>query len=115
MSAQTKIQNILEILDDSNISVNLYFISRHVKEGIAKTARVVDKFSFRTNSVDISPDLVTFFTEIAKKQLNKSLKTEGYELEGYTVISDDLTNKLYTYALNNALSFSDVIENQLPS
>ncbi|MCX0438731.1 Kiwa anti-phage protein KwaB-like domain-containing protein [Aeromonas veronii] len=115
MSAQTKIQNILEILDDSNISVNLYFISRHVKEGIAKTARVVDKFSFRTNSVDISPDLVTFFTEIAKKQLNKPLKTEGYELEGYTVISDDLTNKLYTYALNNALSFSDVIENQLPS
>lgn len=115
MSAQTKIQNIIEIIDDSNVSVNLYFISRHVKEGIARTARVVDKYSFRTNSVDISPDLVTFFTEIARKQLTKSIKTEGYELESYSVISDDLSNRLYTYALNNALSFSDVIENQLPN
>ena len=115
MSAQAKIQGVLDIIKDESISINLYFVSRHVKKGIAKSARVVDKFDFKTNSVDISPELVTFFVDIAKKQLAKSLNTSGYELEAYSVISDDLSNKLYTYALNNALSFSDVISNQLPN
>lgn len=115
MSAHSKVQSILDIITDGSVSVNLYFISRHVKDGIAKSARVVDKYSFKTNSVDISPDLVDFFKKVAKKQLEKSISTEGYELESYSVISDDLSNKLYTYALNNALSFSDVVENQLPN
>jgi len=115
MSARAKVEGVLDILRDEAISINLYFISRHVKGGISKSARVVDKFDFRTNSVDISPELVKFFVDGAKKQLEKSISTTGYELEAYSVISDDLSNKLYTYALNNALSFSDVITNQLPN
>lgn len=114
MSAQSKVQKILDIIADDNVSINLYFISRHVKDGIVKSAKVVDKYSFQTNGADISPDLVDFFKNVAKNQLEKCVRTEGYELEGYSVISDDLSNKLYTYALNSALSFSDVIVNQLP-
>lgn len=58
MSAETKIQGVLDILKDESLSINLYFISRHVKKGIPKSARVVDKFEFKTSSADISPDWV---------------------------------------------------------
>ncbi|MCL1088376.1 DUF4868 domain-containing protein [Shewanella profunda] len=45
--------------------------------------------------------------------MEKLISKEGYDLESYNVITDDLGDKLYTYVLNNALSFSDVIFNQL--
>lgn len=115
MPVQSKIENIKSIITDESVSLNLYFITRHVKDGVAKSKRSVDKFTFKTNSIDISTDLVKFFVDITKKQLEKITKKKGYELENYTVISDDLSDKLYTYALNNALSFSDVITKQIPS
>lgn len=115
MSAYERIEKLLSVISNDSASVNLYFISRHIKEGISKSSRVLDKYSFQVNSVDISSDLVDFFKKIATSQLLKAKKTEGYELESYSVISDDLSDRLYTYALNNALSFSDVITNQLPS
>lgn len=113
MPVKEKIQEINAIIDDPNVSVNLYFITRDVKEGIAKSAKVIDKYCFNSWSIDMAQDLVDFFVGIARKQIVKTLKSDNYELEPYSVISDDLSNKLYTYALNNALSFSDVLTNQL--
>lgn len=113
MQVKTKLNDIRAILDDPTVSINLFFITREVKDGVAKSAKVIDKYCFRAWSVDISPDLVCFFINVAKKQINRVNDSDNYELEPYSVIGDDLSNKLYTYALNNALSFSDVVSNQL--
>ncbi len=113
MQVKTKLNDIRAILDDPTVSINLFFITREIKEGVAKSAKVIDKYCFNAWSVDISPDIVNFFINIAKKQIDRVNNSNDYELEPYSVIGDDLSNKLYTYALNNALSFSDVVSNQL--
>lgn len=113
MTAITKINSVLDIVSSDNVELNLYFITRVNKEGVSAKAKVIDKYSFKTDRIDISGDMQDFFKDTCKKQLNKVLNITDYELEEYSVITDDLKNKLYTYALNNALSFSDVITNQL--
>ncbi len=113
MPAKQKVNEILDIINDDSASLSLYFITRHVKDGVKKSEKMIDKFQFKANSIDMSPDISSFFVGNAKKQLEKLMKIEGYELQNYNVINDDLGDKLYTYALNNALSFSDVIVNQL--
>lgn len=115
MQVKTKLNDIRTILDDPTVSINLFFITREIKEGVAKSAKVIDKYCFKAWNVDISPDLVKFFINVAKKQVTRVNDSDDYELEPYSVIGDDLSNKLYTYALNNALSFSDVVSNQLIS
>lgn len=113
MPAKMKINDILSIVVDQNVTFRLFFITRHIKDGVKKTQKVIDKFQFKANSIDMSPDVCSFFSKNAKNQLEKLLSKEGYALESYNVITDDLGDKLYTYALNNTLSFSDVIFNQL--
>lgn len=115
MVANDKLSVIKTIIDDNSVSVNLFFITRELKEGVSKSAKVIDKYCFKAWSVDIAPELVQFFINVAKKQIDRVVESEHYELEPYDVISDDLSNKLYTYALNNALSFSDVVTNQIIS
>lgn len=115
MKVKAKLNDIRTILDDPTVSINLFFITREIKEGVAKSAKVIDKYCFKAWSVDVSPDLVKFFINVAKKQVNRVNTSDDYELEPYSVIGDDLSNKLYTYALNNALSFSDVVSTQLVS
>lgn len=105
--------DILDIIQSQNVTFKLYFITRHIKDGVKTKDKIIDKFQFKANSIDISPEISCFFAHNAKKQLEKLTKIEGYDLETYNVITDDLGGKLYTYALNNTLSFSDVIFNQL--
>ena len=109
MAACEKLSETKSIIDDEAVSVNLFFITRELKEGVAKSAKIIDKYRFRAWSVDVAPELVSFFVGVVQKQVSKALESEDYELEPYDVISDDLSNRLYTYALNNALSFSDVV------
>jgi len=113
MTATTKINSILDIVNAKNVSLNLFFVTRVKKEGVSSRAKVIDKYDFKADRIDISSDMEKYFKDTCKNQLEKVLKITDYSLEEYSVISDDLKNKLYTYALNNALSFSDVITNQL--
>ena len=111
-----RLNKISELINNPISSTNLYFISRTIKDGATKSTRSIDKFEFSTNSVDISSELVEFFMNSAKKQLQKSSSSEsGYSFEEYSIISDDTPDTIYTYTLNNELSFSPVIEDQIPS
>lgn len=115
MSAKKKLTEALDVIEKDAVSVKLYLITRHIKDGVKKTAKVIDKYSFQARTVDLSADLNEFFVGIAKRQIGKVIDSNDYELEEYTVIGDDLGDKIYTYALNNALSFSDVISKQMLS
>lgn len=113
MPAKKKIKDILDIVAEQDVTFRLFFITRHIKDGVKKTEKVIDKFQFKANAIDMSPDVCSFFSKNVKIQLENLKNKDGYELESYNVITDDLGDKLYTYALNNSLSFSDVIFNQL--
>jgi hypothetical protein len=113
MTVEEKVRNIQSIIEYQNVSIKLYFITREIKDGVKARDKIIDKYRFKCWNVDISKDLYSFFLRIAKNKLNSIVKSEDYDLEPYAVISDDLSDKLYTYALNNALSFSDVVNKQL--
>lgn len=113
MIVNEKLSKARSILEATSSSLNLFFVTREVKDGIAKSAKVVDKYCFKAWGSDVSPELEEFFVKNLAKQLDRVMGSENYELEPYDVISDDLPNKLYAYALNNALSFSHVVNDQI--
>lgn len=114
MSDLTKLVGLNETLENTGSdNVRLYFITRHLKEGVSASARVLDKYDFRCVKVDLSERLQSHFHGLLKRQIQASLSNNDLTVSQYTVVDDDLQDKVYTYALNNALSFSDVISNQL--
>lgn len=111
MPAKKKIDNILDIVNGENVSLRLFFITRQLKDGFKTSTKAVDKFNFSACQVDISNEIAEFFKNNVKNQLSKLLKIEPFEQEDYSVICDDLGDKLLTYAYNEQLSFSGVMNN----
>ena len=92
----------------------LYFITRILKEGIKKNAKMMDKFIFKVYQVDIDDEIRQYLYDCTQEQLGFVIKKD-YEMIDYDVISDD-TGHLFTYPMKNkAMSFSDVVCNQLQS
>lgn len=95
--------------------VSLYFVTRHLKSGMSKSAKVLDKYDFKLHKASLSPEISVYFKSILSNQIKSYTSKDDIEIKEYTVIDDDLDNKIYSYALNNALSFAEVINNQIKS
>lgn len=92
----------------------LYFITRILKNDVKKSSKVMDKYLFKVYQVDIDDEIRQYLYDSSKEQLQYVIKKE-FEMIDYDVISDD-TEHLFTYSMKNkALSFSDVVCNQLSS
>ncbi len=92
----------------------LYFITRILKSGVKKSSKVMDKYLFKVYQVDIDDEIRQYLYDSSKEQLQYVIKKE-FEMIDYDVISDD-TEHMFTYSMKNkALSFSDVVCNQLSS
>lgn len=98
---------------NADTRVQLYLVTRHIKPGIPRSAKVLDKYRFQANKIDLAADLGAFFREAIVRKLQVTAENDDLQMQPYSVIGDDLGDSVYTYALNNALSFSDVISNQL--
>jgi len=112
VQSRKDIEEFLEELNERKSSISLYFVTRHFKEGL-KNKKVLEKYDFLVQQVDLSNELQKYFRDILLVQLDKTLKKDDLEITNYSIIGDDLKNQLYTYALNNALSFSKIISGQL--
>ncbi len=109
-----KLAKISEMIESSDkITTLLYVVTRKIKQSFKATAKVLDKYDFFANRIDLSEALVDYFKSIVSKQLAFAFSREDIEICEYSVIDDDLPNRIYTYALNNALSFSKVLTEQL--
>lgn len=110
-----KLEELLEyaeqLKDDDAAKISLYFITRHLKAGMSRTARVVDKFDFKIIKAPIAPDIAKFFKYTLSNQIISHASKDDIVMKKYTVIDDDIDNKIYAYAMNNAISFSKVINN----
>jgi len=92
----------------------LYFITRILREGIKKSSKMMEKYLFKVYQVDIDDEMRQYLFDVSKEQLEYVIKRD-FEMIDYDVISDD-TEHLFTYSMKNkAMSFSDVVYNQLKS
>lgn len=110
---------ILEELSEKleNIKIDntfLYFITRVLKPDTKKTSKVLDKFLFKVYQIDVNDEIREHLYSLTKEQL-EFLSKRKTELHEYDVITDD-TEQLFTYSMTNkAMSFADVVNNQLKS
>ncbi len=92
----------------------LYFITRVLKPEVKKTTKVMDKFSFKVYQIDVNDEIRKHLHELTQEQLG-NLSKRKTELHEYDVVTDD-TQQLFTYSMTNkAMSFADVVNNQLKS
>lgn len=109
-----KLDRIVAALQDFPAGkIRLFFVTRHVKPGITRTKRMLAKYVFRTLKVDLSAPLQSYFGDLIAGPIRRTLSDENVELVEYSVIDDDTDGKIYTYALNEATAFSDVVTRQL--
>lgn len=110
---------ILEELSEKlrEIKVNntyLYFITRVLKPDVKKSTKVMDKYVFKVYQIDVNDDIRDHLHKLSQEQLDY-LASKKSELQDYDVITDD-TQQLFTYHMTNkAMSFADVVNNQLKS
>lgn len=111
---RSRLESLKETLSSvQQFDLKLYFITRHLKSNVKHYAKVLDKYDFKLNKIDINSDVQDYFMKVLQNQLNFALNSPDLEMREYSVIGDDLSGTIYTYALNNALSFSKVITEQL--
>lgn len=110
---------ILEKLSEKLESIKiensfLYFITRVLKPDTKKTSKILDKFLFKVYQIDVNEEIRKHLYSLTKEQF-EYLSKRKTELHEYDVITDD-TEQLFTYSMTNkAMSFADVVNNQLKS
>lgn len=109
------IDDLLEKIESINQdNAILYFITRVLKPDVKASSKVMDKFQFKVYQIDINHEIREHLYSLTVEQLNSLIKKKT-ELHEYDVITDD-TAQLFTYQMTNkAMSFSDVVNNQLKS
>jgi hypothetical protein len=107
------ISELLEKVSATNVEdAKLYFITRILREGITKRAKLMDKFIFKVYQIDIDDEIRQYLYDCSKEQLEYVIKKE-FEMIDYDVISDD-TEHLFTYSVKNkAMLFADFVLNKL--
>lgn len=113
MQEKDLFKKISSIINHNETRFKLLLITRHIKDGIPSNAKVLDKYKFITHDIDTDEGMNTFFKEIANEQIKKAFESEDRTIAEYEVIDDDLGDKLYSYALNNAMAFSEVVNTQI--
>lgn len=109
-----KLRSLFDALrKEPHLRVRLFLITKHLKDGVPKYKKVLHKYSFKAASIDLNDDLQQYFQRLLINQMEKTLSRDDIEMQEYAVIDEDIESKIYTYALNNALSFADIITNQL--
>ena len=90
----------------------LYFITRILKEGVKRSSKLMDKYIFKVYQVDIDDTIRQYLYDSTNEQILDVIKKD-FEIIEYDVIADD-SGHLFTYSISNkALSFADVVTNQL--
>lgn len=101
-----------KVEENGSDNLNLFFITRKLKDGVKSRDRVLEKYEFTTYSVDIDNEIKQHLYGLTVDQFNNVLK-KSLEIAEYDVITDDLP-QIFTYSMENkAMSFADVVNNQL--
>lgn len=98
-----------------SLGIRLVFITRNLKSGVPKTAKMLQKYTFQMTGIDTDPHLQKLFLEIATEQIHSAIQEKQLEVTEYEAIDDD-TPKLYSYDITNkAIPFREVVHSQINS
>jgi len=117
MTTATKplLDTFQSISQSNSVSIRLYFITRHLKPDVSKTAKMLEKHTFQLSSVDTDAELQKDFLGIATQQIADVVQNGNLDVNEYEAIDDD-SPKLYSYDISNkAIPFRDVVQNQIKS
>ena len=103
LTAEELLEYAEGISNDKAVKISLIFIMRELKPGMRSNTRAIDKYDFNVKKVSLSSDVSDYFKSVLSNQIITHSSREDIEVKPYTVIDDDIDNKIYTYALNNAL------------
>ncbi|MFK3725477.1 Kiwa anti-phage protein KwaB-like domain-containing protein [Pseudomonas monteilii] len=98
-----ELNNIRELLEYDDISLELFFVQRK-----SKTAQKKKSFNYTISKLDTSREVNDFFKKSVKTQVSRFLDL-GTSLQNYAVISDDMPNSLYIYKDASKLKLSGQI------
>ena len=75
--ASKELKEFLDDLMNYNGSVYLYFVTRHLKEGL-RNQKVLEKYDFNVQKVDVSDELQNYFKEILINRFEKTLQKDEF-------------------------------------
>ncbi|MDI9312570.1 MAG: DUF4868 domain-containing protein [Limnohabitans sp.] len=108
-----KSQLIDTIKQAVSTNLNMYFVTRTLKEGYKSNSKVLEKFDFKVYQIEITDEIRQYIYNLSIKQFERIEKNNDLNFIDYDVISDD-SEHLFTYSMiNKVSSFSDVVYNQL--
>ena len=111
---KTNLEGLLSYLkNDPEFTMQLFLITRHLKDGMRRYTKKVDKYKYKTSKVEFEKEIKDFFINLFKNKLEYRLSDDDVSIEEYDIITDDLDNTIYTYTLNTNLDFADVIIDQI--
>ena len=107
------LNDILQKIEENGKgNIILYFITRILKPNVKASTKMLDKYDFKVYQIDINEEIREHLYNLSVEQIGTILKYKT-ELHEYDVITDD-SQQLFTYQMTNkAMSFADVINNQL--
>ncbi len=98
---------------EKSLGIRLFFITRNLKSGVSKTAKMLQKFSFQLKGIDTDTDLQKMFLDIATRQISDVLEEKQLTITEYEAIDDD-TPKLYSYDITNrAIPLREIVQSQI--
>lgn len=109
----SKLDEVLSAIKSTDeVDVKLHFITRHLRNGIKKRDKTLDKYLYSVHQIDVDDEIRKYLYELSIAELDKVL-SKKYSLIDYDPISDD-TEHLFSYKLKaETSSFHDVVVNQL--
>ena len=110
---KTILEDLAFKMEHNSSSLWLYLITRELKEGVKSSDKVLDKYDFKANKIDTSEEMQEILREVVLKQIQYAITKDNLEMKEFSIIDDDSSESIYTYALNNALSFTKIITEQL--
>jgi hypothetical protein len=108
------LEDILEKVENTNVNnTYLYFVTRILKSGVKKRSKMLDKYDFKIYQIDVAPEIREHLHSLTQEEISK-LIAKKMDIHEHEAISADGTEEVYTYSMTNkAMSFADVVDNQL--
>lgn len=114
MPSKERLTEVIDLVRASNSrNVRLYFITKHLKEGVSRRERVLNKYRYECTRVNLDVSLQNYFLGLLDSQIKSILDNSEIELTEFEIIDDDLKDKIYTYALNTASSFHELLNTKM--
>jgi hypothetical protein len=89
----------------------LYFVTRKIKKGMTRSAKVADKYEYKAWSIDTDLEIQSELYKVFDIKLGNISDENKFTISDYTLIGDDDSKKILTYSKKEKLtSFMKIVD-----